>query len=171
MRLLACAGCLAALAAIGEPSHRRDPSNTKQPDASVKDVRWLAGCLEARTAGRLIEEARLDVRAGNMLGMGRTTTPKRLMDYELTLIRQQKGKLVYEAHPSGQAPTIFTARIANSDSVIFAAPEHDYPQIVGYRRVGADSVTAWIDGTVQGIRRRIEFPYRRVPCPDGRESR
>jgi hypothetical protein len=171
MRLLACTGCLAALAAVGGPSHRGDPTNTKRPDASVEDVRWLAGCLEARSASRLIEEARLDVRAGTMLGMGRTTTAKGLMDYELTLIRDQKGKLVYEAHPSGQAPTIFTARIANSDSVIFAAPEHDYPQIVGYRRVGADSVTAWIDGTVQGKQQRIEFPYRRVPCPDGRGSR
>jgi hypothetical protein len=50
------------------------------------------------------------------------------------------------------------------DRVVFEAPEHDYPQIVGYRRSGPDSVTAWIDGRQGGKRQRIEFPYRRVAC-------
>jgi hypothetical protein len=73
--------------------------------------------------------------------------------------------LLYEAHPSGQPPATFVATVANADSVIFAAPEHDFPQRVGYRRIGRDSVLGWIDGTVRGARRRIEFPYRRVTCP------
>ena len=104
-------------------------------------------------------------RAASMLGMSRTTSAaKGLMEYELTLIRERDGKLEYEAHPSGQAVTVFTAVAVTADSAVFTAPEHDYPQVVGYRRAGEDSVMAWIDGTSRGKPRRIEFPYRRVGC-------
>ena len=129
---------------------------------------WLAGCLEMRSGDRLVEEHRMDLRAGSMLGMGRTTSSKGLMDFELTLIQEKAGKIVFEAHPSGQPPAVFTATSVNRDSVVFEAPLHDYPQIVGYRRAGSDSVIAWIDGRQSGKRQRIEFPYRRVTCPSPR---
>ena len=130
----------------------------------ISEIAWLAGCLESRRGDRIVEEDRMELRGGAMPGMGRTTSSKGLMEYEFTLIRERDGKPVYEAHPSGQPSTTFEATAANGDSAVFAAPAHDYPQIVGYRRAGADSVIAWIDGTVQGKSRRIEFPYRRVPC-------
>jgi Domain of unknown function (DUF6265) len=135
------------------------------PALSMENIRWLAGCLEMRSGDRLVEEQRMDLRSGSMLGMARTTTQKGLMEYELTLIRETAGKILFEAHPSGQPSAIFSATSANADSVVFEAPEHDYPQIVGYRRAGQDSVIAWIDGKQGAKRRRVEFPYRRVPCP------
>jgi hypothetical protein len=131
----------------------------------VAQLGWLAGCLELRSGDRVVEEYRMPVRAGSMLGMARTTTSKGLIEYEFTLIQEKAGKLVFEAHPSGQPAATFIARLAGPDSVIFAAPAHDYPQVVGYRRVGADSVVAWIDGTAGQKSRRVEFPYRRVTCP------
>lgn len=138
------------------------------PTLSVGNLRWLAGCLEMRSGDRLVEEYRMDLRAGSMLGIGRTTTSRDLVEYELTLIHEKAGKILFEARPSGQAPAVFSATSANADSVVFEAPEHDYPQIVGYRRSGADSVIGWIDGRQGGKRQRIEFPYRRVACgPEG----
>jgi hypothetical protein len=155
--------CVVALATAATLSHADRP-----PLDTVEQVRWLAGCLEMRKGDRVVEEARLDVRAGTMLGMGRTTTAKGLTEYELTLIREQDGRLVYEAHPSRQPSATFTSTVATRDSVVFAAPEHDFPQIVGYRRVGRDSVLGWIDGTTGGKRVRVDFPYRRVSCPAAR---
>jgi hypothetical protein len=145
-------------AAPGAPVHT-------PPTLSVENVRWLAGCLEMRSGDRVVEEYRMDLRAGSMLGMARTTTSRSLLEYELTLIQEKAGRIVFEAHPSGQAPAVFSATSANADSVVFEAPEHDYPQVVGYHRSGPDSVIAWIDGTQGGQRKRIEFPYRRVQCP------
>ena len=135
------------------------------PTLSVENVRWLAGCLEMRSADRVVEEHRMDLRGGSMLGMARTTTSNGLLEYELTLIHEKAGKIVFEAHPSGQPAAVFSATRANPDSVVFEAPEHDYPQVVGYRRSGPDSVIAWIDGRQGGKRQRIEFRYRRVACP------
>ena len=134
----------------------------------IATVGWLTGCLEARSGTRVVEEQRMAERAGTMLGMGRTVNARGLGDYELTLIREDAGRLLFEAHPKGQPPATFTARVATADSVVFEAPEHDFPQRVGYRRVGTDSVLAWVEGTMNGKARRIEFPYARIPCPAAR---
>jgi hypothetical protein len=131
----------------------------------IGSLGWLTGCLEARSATRVVEEQRMPLRAGTMLGMGRTTNARGLADYELTLIRQDGERLLYEAHPKGQPPATFVALVASEDSVVFEAPEHDFPQRVAYRRVGRDSVLAWVEGTMRGTTRRFEFAYRRVPCP------
>jgi hypothetical protein len=48
--------------------------------------------------------------------------------------------------------------------VLFENAAHDFPQRIGYRRLGNDSLVAWIEGTRQGRTRRVEFPYGRVAC-------
>jgi hypothetical protein len=139
-------------------------AEARVPSGPLDRLSWLAGCLEMRSGDHVVEEHRMRARGGSMLGMSRTTSSAALVEYELTLIRERDSLLVYEAHPSGQAVATFTALTATGDSVVFAAPEHNYPQIVGYRRIGTDSVLAWIDGTSRGKQRRIAFPYRRVAC-------
>jgi hypothetical protein len=136
-----------------------------QSPQRIASIGWLAGCLEMRSGNRVVEEHRMVERAGTMLGMGRTVGTRGLGDYELTLIKQDGERLLFEAHPKDQPTATFTARVATADSVVFELPEHDFPQRVGYRRVGADSVHAWVEGTMNGASRRIEFPYARVPCP------
>lgn len=138
---------------------------TPGSDSPLERIGWLAGCFEMRSEKRLVEEVRMGVRGGSMLGMGRTSSAQGLEEYELTLIVERDGGLVYEAHPSSQPAAVFKASIISSDSAVFTAPEHDYPQVVGYSKAGPDSVVAWIDGTAGGRRKRVAFPYRRVPCP------
>lgn len=141
---------------------------TAQSAQRIADLGWLAGCLEMRSANRVVEEHRMTERGGTMLGMGRTVGARGLGDYELTLIKEDGGRLLFEAHPKDQPVATFAARVATADSVVFELPEHDFPQRVGYRRIGADSVRAWVEGTMNGKSRRIEFPYARVPCPVAR---
>lgn len=159
-RIHAFGPLLAALVISGSPVP--PPDTVERPP--VEQLAWLAGCLELRSGQRVVEEQRMGVRGGSMLGMSRTTASGRLAEYELTLIHERDGKVLFEARPSGQPAAVFAATTMGRDSVVFSAPEHDYPQIVGYRRAGPDSVVAWIDGTAGGNRRRIEFPYRRVSC-------
>lgn len=162
MRIPMFGAALLILAGSGIAIRMLPAASTGGP--SVAQLKWMAGCLELRSDDRVVEEQRMGVRGASMLGMARTTTDKGLVEYELTLIHEQAGKILYEAWPSGQPATVFTATSAGADSAVFAAPEHDFPQVVGYRRSGADSVVAWISGTSGGKVQRIEFPYRRVPC-------
>src|SRR5258708_6971928 len=86
-----------------------------QSAAPIASLGWLTGCLEARSATRVVEEQRMPLSAGTMLGMGRTTNARGLADYELTLIRQDGPRLLYEAHPKGQPSATFVALAANED--------------------------------------------------------
>ena len=136
-----------------------------QGASRISSVSWLTGCLEMRRGNRVVEEHRMPERAGTMVGMGRSVGLRGLDDYELTVIQEDGSRLLYVAHPRRQPVATFVASVASPDSVVFENSEHDFPQRVGYRRVGADSVLAWIDGTSNGKKQRFEFPYRRVPCP------
>lgn len=163
MQIGTAGAVLAILVTVNSATPIRPAAPSVSP--SVSRLGWLAGCLEMRSGDYVIEEHRMGIRAGSMLGMARTTSSKVLVEYELTPIHEKGGKVVLEARPSGQPAAEFTATVIGRDSAVFAAPRHDYPQIVGYRRAGVDSVVAWIDGRTEGKPRRVEFRYRRVPCP------
>ena len=126
-------------------------------------VAWLQGCWQLDSGGRVAEEQWMAPRGGIMLGVGRTVRDGKLVEYESVVLREEDGKLAYEAHPSGQPSAVFLSKTLDESSIVFENPTHDYPQRVGYKYDGA-ALLAWIDGTVNGKPRRVEFPYRRVAC-------
>ena len=131
----------------------------------IDAIAWMSGCWELTTPSRVVEEMWMKARGGTMLGMGRTIVRDSLTEFESTLIRAKDETLFYEAHPSGQPSATFPSIAISADSVVFELPEHDFPQRVGYTRIGTDSLVAWIEGTRNGRSRRLPFPYRRVACP------
>jgi hypothetical protein len=126
---------------------------------------WLAGCWRLSRGATVVDEQWLPPLGGMMLGAGRTVRNGSVQEYEFLLIRLTPGGASYEAHPSGQEPATFTSTGSpDADEIVFENPAHDFPQRVGYRRVGGDSVVAWIEGKAGSAKRRIEFPYGRVSC-------
>ncbi len=154
----------AALAAVPEVSAQAPPA----PATGIQRVAWLQGCWQMTSGTRTVEEHWMAPQGGTMMGISRTTRDGRLLEFEFVVLREQGDGLVYEPRPSGQAPASFPSRTIDESSIIFENPQHDFPTIIGYRRQSADAVLAWIEGTVQGKARRVEFPYSRVPCPGGR---
>jgi hypothetical protein len=139
-----------------------DVVRAQQP--TVDRVGWLQGCWRLTRAESTIEEQWMAPRGGTILGMGRSVRGGKTSEYELVLVREQDGRLAYEAHPSGQPSATFLSITASESTVVFENAQHDFPQRVGYRRDGADGLHAWIEGQVNGQSRRIEFPYQRVQC-------
>ena len=137
-------------------------SATSQP-LGIDDVAWLTGCWEHSSGSRTVEEHWLPPRAHSMVNVGRTVQADKLVEYEMVLIREQDGRLAYEAHPSGQPSAVFMSRTVGNREVVFDNLQHDFPQRVGYKRDG-DALLAWIEGPRNGQTRRIEFPYRKVGC-------
>ena len=133
----------------------------------IERVAWLQGCWETSTGERTIEEHWMAPRGTNMVGMSRTVRGNTLVSYEFLLLREVGDRLEYESHPSGQRSATFHSTMVSDAMVLFENPQHDFPQRIGYRREGGSSLVAWIEGTNKGQARRIEFPYRRVPCSGG----
>jgi hypothetical protein len=131
---------------------------------TLADVAWLQGCWRAHSPQRTVEENWTAAAGGTMIGVSRTVRGDSLADFELVILRQRDSTLEYEAHPARQPVATFTARAASPTGVIFENPMHDFPQRVGYRRVSADSLIAYVEGAISGRSRRIEFPYARAVC-------
>ena len=130
----------------------------------IERIAWLQGCWGFTSAGHTVEELWMAPRGGSMLGTGRTVRDEQLLEYEFVIIRERGDDLVYSAHPSGQPPAEFVSTNSHASSIVFVNAEHDFPQRVGYRRRGP-ALDAWIEGTMAGRSRRIEFSYERQACP------
>lgn len=142
----------------------RGTNATAQAPNDVSPLRWMAGCWELRTPTRVTHEQWMAPLGGMMMGMSRTVVRDAVREHEALRIEVQDGVVTYVAQPSGQALTRFGATMISDSAVAFANPEHDFPQRVIYRRRGADSLVARIEGARGGSMRGVDFPMRRVPC-------
>jgi hypothetical protein len=133
--------------------------------ARIDSVAWMQGCWQLTDGDRVVEEHWTSPKAGIMLGSGRTVRAGKLAGHEFVLLAERDGRLAYEAHPSDQPSTTFMSKELDAASVVFEDPAHDFPQRVGYRRIGPDRMMAWIEGSVSGKTRRLDFPFQRVDCP------
>jgi hypothetical protein len=136
-----------------------------EPPASLATLAWLQGCWQDATAARVVEEHWMPPLGDSMAGLGRTVRGGRLLEFEAVVIRETPAGLVFEARPSGQAAATFAAASGHARAVVFENPAHDFPQRIGYESGDAATLLAWIEGPRDGRVRRIEFRYRRIPCP------
>jgi hypothetical protein len=132
--------------------------------ARVSKRDWMAGCWEARSTRRLVEEQWMVPRGPVMLGMSRTVRGDTLVEYEVLRLEERADSLFYVANPVRQAQAQFLATSNTDTSVVFENPSHDFPKKISYSRVGPDSVIARVEGELSGKNRVLEYRYIRVPC-------
>jgi hypothetical protein len=125
---------------------------------------WLAGCWQRSSGRRVVEEQWMRPRAGLMLGAGRTVDGDSVVEFEQVRLHERGGRLVYAAAPFGQPPAEFESAVVSDSVVTFENPAHDFPQRIIYRRLGADSLVARIEGVRGGKVRGVDFAYRRAAC-------
>jgi hypothetical protein len=132
----------------------------------ISRLAWLEGRWQIERPRLVTMEEWLPAVGSTMLGIGRVVKSDSLVSYEVVIIRERGARFAYEAHPSRQEPTTFLSTVVTDSMVVFENLAHDFPQRIGYQRIGADSLYAWIEGPVRGTTKRNEFPYRRfTPTP------
>ena len=87
----------------------------KAAQLTIDRVAWMHGCWQMTTPQSIVEEQWRAPRGGTMIGVGRTVAGERTTDYEFVVLKEQNGRLAYEAHPAGQAPAVFVAGEATPD--------------------------------------------------------
>jgi hypothetical protein len=133
--------------------------------SAIDRAAWLAGCWEARAPNRVIVEMWMPPMGGLMVGASRTVVGAAAREFEHLRLRARGDTLVYTALPSGQAETDFRATRASADSLVFENQAHDFPQRIIYRRRGADSVVARVEGPGPNqTTRGFNVAMRRVDC-------
>lgn len=126
----------------------------------LADLAWLAGCWEGEGG----EECWLAPRGRTMLGVNRSPaneSGEAGFEY-LRIIEQEDGALVYLASPGGRCPaTSFTAVEVAARRVVFANPDHDFPQRIVYWLEGDDTLHARVEAVTDGETRGFELVWRR----------
>ncbi len=126
---------------------------------------WLEGQWENRTPrGTVIEEWS---REGPNVFAGRSFMRQgediRVLE-TIRLVRE--GENLYYIPVVGDQndgqPVRFTLTELTDRSMRFENPDHDFPQVITYSRIGSDSLMAQIAGTINGEGRSVAFPMRRV---------
>jgi uncharacterized protein DUF6265 len=134
-------------------------------DAVLDRARWLSGCWELRGPGRLTVEMWMPPAGNMMIGGSRTVVNGDVREFEHLRIKSDAGKLMYIALPSGQNETLFPAKEVSDSSLVFENLSHDFPQRIIYRKRGADSIVARIEGPgPNNSTRGFDFPMRRASC-------
>ncbi len=134
-------------------------------DQGIAQLGWLAGCWKAPEAELGSGEYWSPPAGGSMLGTSRTIRQGKLIEFEFMQFRTlDDGTLAFVAQPSGMAPTTFRLKVLDDTGVTFENPGHDFPQRVIYSREKRESMSARIEGVVDGVSRSIQFPMVRVDC-------
>ena len=137
----------------------------KQKDLSqIAKTHWLLGSWRG-TGGEASFSEHWEVRDDSTLyGRGYVVVGKDTVSAETISLVQRGGRLFYEPAVSGQnggrAVSFESTEISDS-SLVFENPEHDFPQKISYRRMGADSLLASISGQLHGKENQQFFPMKR----------
>jgi len=118
------------------------PALVSADGTSSSDFDWLEGCW--MTPDNRAQEVWVIDDKQSLVGFAVSIKDSKLGSYELLSIKQDEdGSWVYTAHPSGQKPASFRAEEMAESSVVFANPDHDFPQEIRYLRDG-ERLTATI---------------------------
>lgn len=131
---------------------------------NISDQQWLVGCWErARPNGRMVEgwSAPVD---GIMAGMSTSIRDTTRRVLERLRLFYRGDTLIYEASPARQPMNEFKSTLISAQEIVFEDPEHDFPQKITYRRIGADSLFARVEGDRDGRQRPIDYAFKRVAC-------
>jgi len=132
--------------------------------ANIHDVDWLAGCWERRSGDGATIEIWMVPAGGMMLGASRTVVNGATREYEQVMIRENEGRLVFTANPSGQAEASFTSTEVTDSSFVVENLTHDFPQRITYVHTGPDAWMARVEGPGPDGMRGFELRMTRVSC-------
>ena len=133
---------------------------------SIDKFGFMTGCWESTgSKERLGTEQWMKPAGGLMMGMGRTLSGGKAVDWEFMRIEQRGGEVFFIAHPKANATeTPFKLIRLDDGGAVFENPEHDFPQRVIYRLTKEGNLAARIEGTTKGKPEGIDFPMVRAAC-------
>ena len=139
-------------------------SGVQSQSSPLARAGWLAGCWELRAPNRVTLEMWMPPLGDLMLGSSRTTLGARTSEFELLRLKVEGDRLHYIAMPNGRNETTFPSIELSDTALVFENTAHDFPQKISYRRRGADSIIARIEGPGPNGPRGLNFPFRRGNC-------
>lgn len=140
-------------------------ASAQSKKVTLGDAAWLAGCWQGETKGREVTEQWMKPSGDAMLGMSRTVSKNKMVEYEFLQIRlRDDGEVYFIAKPARQPEASFKLVKAGPREVVFENPQHDFPQRIIYRLESDGSLTGRIEGVNKGKELAFDYPMKRAKC-------
>jgi hypothetical protein len=136
-----------------------------QPNSQLKKFSFLIGLWSLNTQkGKIIEKWDWDKTTG-LSGAGYSISTSGDSTLLETISLHQSGNEVFytpTGYQEGNRSTVSFKLVSDDKGTfIFENKNHDFPQRIVYRKISENELLAWIEGTVEGKFRKIEFPYKK----------
>ncbi len=131
----------------------------------IKKAEWLIGTWENKTPKGSIYETWSKVSDQEYSGKSYIVKEQDTMVFETIRLVQEEDELYYIPTVKNQnddLPVRFMAKVISETQLVFENPQHDFPQVISYTKINADTLVAEISGTRNGQERKQTFPMKRV---------
>ena len=141
------------------------PMAQSSPATVSSRAGFMAGCWESSAQGAVMREEWRQPSGEFLIGTSSTTEGGVVKEFGFFRVEKDKaGAIAYVAQPGGAPATRFTldaslSSKSGTDDITFVNMKHDFPKRIGYRKTGADALTAWIDGGPNS--QKMEFAFKR----------
>ena len=122
--------------------------------------KWLLGTWENKTSRGTIFESWIEESDFEYVGVSYSLHNGDSTVFETIRIIKDGDLLCYVPTVKTQndaQPVRFFAKRVTSDKLIFENPSHDFPQVITYSCISADSIIAEISGMINGQHRKKLF--------------
>jgi hypothetical protein len=141
------------------------PFSNATQRTGIEGLGWIAGCWAMDDGKESTQENWMKPAGQSMIGMSRTVSGGKTVFTEYLQIREMNGQLAYIVSLGLNAkPTLFKLIKSSESEVVFENPEHDFPQRIIYRRESSEALFARIEGQEKGVKKSIDFPFKRIKC-------
>ena len=138
---------------------------TTQQTNGIKKAAWLIGTWENKTPRGTIYETWTKISTDEFSGESYFLKDRDTIVFETIRLVQGQDGLFYIPIVKNQndgLPVRFALQTISDSILVFENAQHDFPQIISYTKISADSLVAEISGTKNGLERKQAFPMKRA---------
>ncbi len=148
------------------------PDASAAPDAGpLAGLSWLAGCWQGSVNQREFREQWLPLRGGILVGAGQSVLRGRMQDYQFLRLEPRSDVIYFSQFSADLKEVSFKLSDTVTDDrdtiYTFTNTGDAFPTRLIYRRGTGGWLYETIEGTLNGVERKVIYPLRRVDCESG----
>ena len=130
----------------------------------INQLQWLLGSWTNRTDNKFSRETWSKQNDSTFSGFSYTVVDNDTVFAETMMLQQKDGNLLFTAavpNQNDELPVTFKLIPSEKGQFVFENKNHDFPERIFYTNPTKDSIHAWIEGTINGEKKVVNFPFSR----------
>ncbi|WP_027386030.1 DUF6265 family protein [Chryseobacterium gregarium] len=137
-----------------------------QQQNKIDNLKWLLGTWETKTSKGSLYETWTRKNETEFQAKSYYLNKRDTIEFESVRLVEKEKKLHYMVSVKSSnrdSPVDFVSKaIRDPAFLVFENRQHDFPQMITYRKVGEDSLYAEISGNINGKLSKQAFPMKKI---------